>query len=153
MEVIMSITTRLLGILGRSIQEDRLHTHWSRKTPSVLSTSESETQAVLLHQQLPTIHALVQAIAEIAHQLGSRDNTLGYHSGFYNINGRGRPGINLTSPGVFYQQWIHWPTNCFNSLSTVRQRMSAFGLRYSSISDSQLDALVQDIKEQFPNWL
>ena len=115
---------------------------------------------MLLHQQLPTVLALVQAVAEIAHQLESRDSTLGYHPGFYNFNGRGRPRINLTRPILEY-----FINNGFTgpqiasilhvSLSTVRRRMSAFGLsinsRYSSISDSQLDALMQDIQEQFPN--
>ena len=73
---------------------------------------------------------------------------------------RGRPRLDIKQEQLEYL--LHLGFNCPKiaemlgvSLSTVRRRMSEFGLSvtalYSTVTDQELDSLVSEIKEEFPN--
>ena len=75
-------------------------------------------------------------------------------------NGRGRPRLCITKEQIEYL--LHIGFSCSKvadvigvSLSTIRRRMTEYGLTvhalYSTISDRELDELAEQIKQDFPN--
>ena len=84
----------------------------------------------------------------------------GYTTQVLQENRRGRPRLDVKQEQLEYLLRLGF--NCPKiaealgvSLSTIRRRMSDFGLSvsalYSSITDQELDLLVSQIKEEFPN--
>lgn len=84
----------------------------------------------------------------------------GYVPVVFHENSRGRPRLEVKQEQLEYL--LHLGFKCPKiaevlgvSLSTVRRRMSEFGLSvsalYSQINDHQLDVLVSQIKHEFPN--
>ena len=162
-ESFLTLARRLVSVLGIWAQEpdelslerlDYLLTGAERilHICTVLAVSDTAFE-----EHLPYIQELVRILTEISNQFEIRE--IGYHPGYYSFNGRGRPRINVTRESLEY-----FLNSCFSatqiasmlhiSLSTIRRRMSLFGLsvssQYSSLSDSELDRLVCTIQDQYP---
>ena len=86
-------------------------------------------------------------------------NEQGYTPQLLMENRRGRPRLDIEQEQLEYLLCLGF--NCPKiavlgvSLSTIRRRMSEFGLSvtalYSSVTDQELDLLVSQIKDEFPN--
>ena len=90
----------------------------------------------------------------------SMRNECGYTPRVLQENRRGCPKLEINQEQLEYL--LHLGFNCPKiaevlgvSTSTIRRRMTEFGLSiaslYSSITDQELDMLVSQIKEEFPN--
>ena len=88
------------------------------------------------------------------------EKACGYTPQVLQKDGRGRPKLDIKPEQL--EHLLHLGFNCPKiadvlgvSLSTIRRRMSEFGLSvtalYSTITDQELDSLVSQIKRDFPN--
>ena len=84
-------------------------------------------------------------------------NECGYRPNLLHNNHRGRPRLEVKEEQLMYLLHIPKLQNglVLYSLSTIRRRMSKFGFSvkalYSSINNQELDALVSQIKHEYPN--
>ena len=90
----------------------------------------------------------------------STESACGYTPQVIQKDRRGRPKLDIRPEQL--EHLLHLGFNCPKiavvlgvSLSTIRRRMSEFGLSvtalYSTITDEELDLLVSEIKKDFPN--
>lgn len=100
------------------------------------------------------------SLLEDLNRAQSTESACGYTPRVLQEDRRGRPKLDIKPEQLEYL--LHLGFNCPKiadvlgvSLSTIRRRMSEFGLSvtalYSTITDQELDSLVSQIKEDFPN--
>lgn len=123
-----------------------------------------------LHRTLMAINACINSVLEAVgtsltllkelNMVRGMENEHGYTTQVLQENCRGHPRLNVKQEQLEYLLRLGF--NCPKiaealgvSLSTISRRMSDFGLSvsalYSSITDQELDLLVSQIKEEFPN--
>ena len=123
----------------------------------VLLASSTYMHADAVQAVLPDVQAVVHTLTDISNRLEISNG--GYHPGYFMFSGRGRPSLNIEMPMLSYFldngfSAVEIASLLHTSLSTIRRRMSLFGLsirsRYSIISDGELDQLVTDIQHHYP---
>ena len=107
-----------------------------------------------MEENVRVLQGVVNTLNRMSATIEGRLGGEGYYLAVLFTGRRGRPKIRITA-GMLHYFFSHASTTAMLLLSTIRRRMSEYGImirsQYSTLSDSELDRVVTSIQHSNPN--